>query len=69
MFGEVQILVGKEFEMLSLHKMAVGRIEIRRGHESGRGDVLFQDSMGGCERVAHLRHNLRLGAKEVLIGH
>ena len=35
--------------MLSLHKVTVGGVEIRRGHERSRRDFLFQRRMGGRE--------------------
>ena len=68
-FRKVQILVGKEFERLALHKVSVGGIEIRWGRERDRPNFLFQRRMRGREQAAHLGHNLRLSEKEVLIGH
>src|SRR6266513_5597366 len=60
-FRKVQILVGKGFEILPLHKMTVGGIEIRRGRERNRPNFLLQRRMGGREQVTHLDHDLRLG--------
>lgn len=67
MFREVQILIGEKLKMFALHKMAVGGIKIRRGHERNRRDLLFQRHLGGHEIMPHLVHDLRLGAKELLI--